>query len=248
MKNVSFFRLLRDIVFGRTQSSVAHKKHAARPSSISEPMKPNGGLVGALGLTAWWSECLSLADRQMIHEVYRPMGGGKIDEGDEDLPIGSRHTYSALEFLTGMAPWFIKDEHRSVGYKILVEAERYLPSARDAWEVQSFYHAKSDLYYRGWDEEGSPEQVITACRAMIAQAPALASQFRRESKGAPLLANIGYDRLAVILERDHAFQETIDLCQNAKQQGWCGNWDDRIERCKLRMAKAQAKARAKTAP
>jgi hypothetical protein len=52
----------------------------------------------------------------------------------------------------------------------------------------------------------------------------------------------GYQQLAVILEKQGRFQEAIDLCTQAAQQGWGGDWEHRIERNAKRLAKLTSQA------
>ena len=36
------------------------------------------------------------------------------------------------------------------------------------------------------------------------------------------------------------YREVIELCTEADKQGWSGDWQHRIERCRKKLAKTQA--------
>ncbi len=52
-----------------------------------------------------------------------------------------------------------------------------------------------------------------------------------------MVSHAGFDRLAINYERDKRFEDAIAVCQEAKRQGWNGDWDKRIERCQAKLLK-----------
>lgn len=44
----------------------------------------------------------------------------------------------------------------------------------------------------------------------------------------------GFQRLAINAEKAKDYGRAIELCQEAKRQGWNGDWDKRIERCRMK--------------
>jgi hypothetical protein len=56
--------------------------------------------------------------------------------------------------------------------------------------------------------------------------------------GNRLPRHVGYERLAIILEKNKEYDQAIRTCEAAKLGGWSGDWDRRIDRCAARMAKA----------
>ena len=49
---------------------------------------------------------------------------------------------------------------------------------------------------------------------------------------------VGYSHLAMILERQKHFGQAIEVYSQAMRQGWGGNWEKHIQRCKTRMQSA----------
>ena len=77
---------------------------------------------------------------------------------------------------------------------------------------------------------------VAACEQQIELARDAAAAFRRDGFS-DLPAHIGYKQLAVIREKQHRFEDAIKLATIATVQGWAGDWDHRIARCKKRLAK-----------
>jgi hypothetical protein len=111
-------------------------------------------------------------------------------------------------------------------------------------ERHFFFQVQIKVFYRYREEPGSLDKAIEACRQQIALAPEAAAAFRARSAGDPTLpSHLGYRQLAIILRKRGRNQEVIDLCTKAARQGWRGDWSERIEQCKQRLAKASRKAR-----
>jgi hypothetical protein len=93
-----------------------------------------------------------------------------------------------------------------------------------------------ELNYR--DRESIPDALeiaAGACRRQIALAPRAAEVFRREWKLVP--RPLGFWQLAVILEKEGNYAEAIALATQASEQGWAGDWEKRIARCRQRLAR-----------
>lgn len=104
-------------------------------------------------------------------------------------------------------------------------------------------------HYRDRDKVPSAlDKAIRCCQEQIALAPQAAVAFEidyRQKDSLP--AHTGFEQLAVIREKQGDFVAAIELCEEAKRQGWgqgCTkgpvDWDKRINRCKGKLEK-QAK-------
>lgn len=194
--------------------------------SFLRPKKVAKGLIGYLDLSDWWFASFTDDERRTIRRVYKPVGGCDIDGGRVDYS-----DFTPLTFLTGMAGWFAKDELRALAYRILDRAEQYVSSAKDPVDVHFFYQTQIEIFYRDRDTQDGLNRAIQACRQQIACAPTTAKCFKREYRGEPLPCHKGYTQLAIILESQKNYKETIQVCSEAKKRGWDGDWDKRIERC-----------------
>ena len=47
--------------------------------------------------------------------------------------------------------------------------------------------------------------------------------------------HVRYKQLCIIMEKQKNFEEVIRLSRIAEEQGWNGDWDKRIEKCKKKM-------------
>lgn len=95
-----------------------------------------------------------------------------------------------------------------------------------------------ELYYKDRDAEGGLDRAVQACKNQIAIAPEAAAAFLKTFDGGSLPAHKGYEQLAIVLEKQKKFQEAIALCIQADSQGWAGDWQNRISRCKKRIENA----------
>jgi tetratricopeptide (TPR) repeat protein len=110
------------------------------------------------------------------------------------------------------------------------------------------YDQEINLYYKDRDKPQYLEKAIEACKKQIALAPRAATAFKASFKAdelspfddpSSLVSHKGYEQLAIILEKQNSYKEAIEVCAQAEKQGWCGDWENRIERCKKKLAKQQ---------
>ena len=100
------------------------------------------------------------------------------------------------------------------------------------------YGEEISIYYKDRDKPEYLEKAVQACEQQIELAPKAAAAFKAEYRDSPLPSHRGYQQLAIILEKQKNFEEAIELCEWAGKQGWAGDWDKRIERCKKKLEKA----------
>ncbi len=192
--------------------------------------KPKG-MIAYFQLEDWWNEEFSDEERQLIEEVYQPMGGSSLTSGD----IRST-SISSIAFLHTLAGWFQKSEHRYIAQKCLKKAESLVDTNTRALDLHFLLSNKITTLYK--DRDNSPdglERAIEACKQQIDFAEEAKAAFEKEYNGHSLPSHVGYRQLAIVLEKQKKFTEAIDLVEIAKSQGWSGDWDKRIERCTKKM-------------
>ena len=118
------------------------------------------------------------------------------------------------------------------------KAEELAETEGSVLDAHFLYGQKLAIYYKDRETPGCLEKAIKACKQQIALAEKAAKAFRREYKDSPLPSHKGYQQLAIILEKQGKFDETIELCRKADKQGWAGDWEKRIERCRKKADKA----------
>jgi tetratricopeptide (TPR) repeat protein len=193
------------------------------------------GLIGYFGLGSWWLSEFTDDERRHIVETFRPLGvsGDSLTSGDI-----SYTSQTAVALLQNLAGWFTKKIDRHIAYKMLEKAEDLADKEGSVLDVHFLYGQKLAIYYKDRDNAIYLKKAIEACNQQIAFAEKAAEAFRRKYKDSPLSSHNGYQKLAIILEKQGRFEETIELCQRAHEQGWAGDWEKRIVRCRRKAFKA----------
>jgi hypothetical protein len=190
------------------------------------------GNIGYFGLADWWLSAFTDEERRYIRERFQPLGFS----GDT-LTSGPPTSQTSIGFLSALAGWFLKADDRAIAYKILEKAEELAKEVTPVLDRHFMYQTKLELYYKDRDKPGYLENAIEGCLQQIELAPQAADAFRAAYKGSPLPGHRGYQQLAIILEKQANFREVIVLCARAQKEGWAGDWEKRIERCRKKMAK-----------
>ena len=205
-------------------------------TSPPKPDRPRvGGLLEYFGLESWWHAALTESERRYINQKYQPLGasGSSLTSG-----AISATNESPVAFLHTLAGWFSGEAERPIAHKILQKADEFRGGAR-VLDLHFLCGAKVDIYYKDRNSPALVERAIQACKEQIELAPRAAAAFKAQYAGEPLPSHKGYEQLAIILEKNKKFEEAIALCAKAQEQGWAGDWDKRIERCRKRVSKAQ---------
>ncbi len=198
------------------------------------------GLIGYFGLEEWWLSAFSDDERRYISERYQPLGssGDTLTSGNI-----SYTSATAVGFVHGLASWFSGKNDRPIGYKILAKAEELADEKTPVLDRHFLYQTKLELHYKDREIPEHREQAIAACLQQIRLSPKARDAFHAEYDrfgNPPLPSHRGYEQLAIILEKEVKYREAIELCAEAERQGWRGDWQRRIERCRKKLAKMQA--------
>lgn len=88
------------------------------------------------------------------------------------------------------------------------------------------------VYYRARNrDENALALALEACEKQIALAPQVIREQPKDWKrGLP--AHLGFQQLAIVRERDRDYEAAIRLSEEALRQGWAGDWEKWIARCK----------------
>lgn len=197
------------------------------------------GLIGYYGLAPWWLSTFSDDERKRIEARFQPLGSSPGSLTQDEISWSSQAVVGFLQCLSG---WFSSPDDRSIAYKILTKADE-LASEAPVLDRHFLCQAKLETHYKDREKPGELDKAIEACRDQIRLAPEAADAFRAAYPNAPLPGHKGYQQLAIILEKQGRFDEVIELCLRAEQQGWAGDWDGRSERCTKKRAKSAVNAR-----
>lgn len=193
------------------------------------------GSIGYFGLEGWWLSAFSDEERQYIQKKFQPLGSSGDSLMSGEISYTSQ---TAVGLLWALAGWFSMEEERPIAYKILEKAEELSKTETLVLDVHFLYGEKINIYYKDRDKPEYLEKAVEACKQQIELAQKAADAFKAEYKDSPLPSHKGYEQLAIILEKQKNFEETIKLCARAEEQGWAGDWGKRIERCKKKLEKA----------
>lgn len=139
-------------------------------------------------------------------------------------------------------------------------AERAYQSAETPLDRHYALDTLIAMVYRDRDDfPGAEALAIAYCQEMIALAPTvkaiLEERHREDAAGqtrhpadagwAPypgpfsLPTHKGFTQLAIILERERRYDEALALCAQAKEQGWAGDWDKRMQRLRQKQQRGR---------
>ncbi len=110
--------------------------------------------------------------------------------------------------------------------------DRHFALHNRIWDLARLVHAGPDCR----------APLITACKEQIAIAVEAAQAYLPLMHGAGLPMHLGFERLAMINEKNEDYVEAIRLCETARDMGWRGDWDEDIERLTRLLAEQQKKA------
>lgn len=198
------------------------------------------GEIGYFGLEEWWLSVFSDDERRYISQRYQPLGSS----GDTLTSANISYTSeTVVGFLQNLASWFSGKNDRPIGYKILAKVEELADDKTPVLARHFLYQTKLELHYKDRENPDHREQAIAACLQQIRLSLEARDAFKAEYAAfgnAPLPSHRGYQQLAIILEKEMKYREVIELCTEADKQGWSGDWQHRIERCRKKLAKTQA--------
>lgn len=192
------------------------------------------GYIGYFGLVDWWLSEFTPEERSHIEDVYHPMGS---DPDKKPLTQGvfDYTSATASSALSGAASWFLGPNDRHIAKKLLEKAwelnrDSETIKIKNILDAHFILSEMITVYYRDREDPAMFTKAVDACRKQIALAPQAKKEFLKEYPTQALPSHRGYEQLIIILDKKGEAQEAIVLCNQAKEQGWDGDWDRRIER------------------
>lgn len=158
------------------------------------------------------------------------MGGGDLTSG-QILNASA----SVVNFLTGLQSWFTNLSDEAISQKILLKAEQLVTPKIPILDTHFLYGALLEHYYKKRKLNTEYYNLAkTYCQKQIELAPKTKSVFIKEFGLLP--RHKGYEQLAIILEKENNCIAALQLCQNAKKDGWNSNWDKRILKLETKLS------------
>jgi len=187
------------------------------------------GELGYFGLGGWWLGAFTRTQRDHIESTYHhpstPPRARPLTTGHKPLPFRS-----AAGLLTAVAACLRnRPQDRDIALRILAKAEE---RARIEDNVLGLHFAYQEIIrlHTKWRDHFTDALNLTfgACHKQVTISAAAAQTLRELRPHEPLPSHLGFQQLAILLEREGSYAKAIELCKEARDQGWSGNWTWRI--------------------
>lgn len=214
------------------------KASASQPTSTASYPKLKGE-IGYYNLEDWWFTTFTDTEQKYIIDKFQPMGMGVGEDPEKNsLTEGdiSWSSASVSNFLNSLSSWFTGPNDRVIGRKIGEKAKEEALKSKDPLDMHFALSSLITLYYRDRDQADYYDKALAYCRAQIKIQAVAAKAFLKEYPKQPLPSHVGYEQLAIVLEKEKKYQEAIDLSKEAKVNGWAGDWNKRIDRCQKKIS------------
>jgi len=206
---------------------------------FSKIKKEPQGYIALFSLKNWWRDSFTDEERKHIVEVFQPLGAPR-----DSLVVGELQSSGndrIVSFLSSLAGWFDNPRDRHIAHKIIAKAADYVSSENNILDLHFFYSTRMKLFYRGREDPSALKEATDACLKQIEISGKAAAAFREEFGDSQLPAHEGYEQFCIILEKQGKFDEAIKCAEQAKRQGWRGDWDGRVVRCTKKLQKPLTK-------
>ena len=193
-----------------------------------------GGLIAGNGLTEWWIETFSSNEREFICERHRV---ATFPEPEHDTIANGPPVKAIGNLAAFVSGWTgrCKAQERTIDYRLITKAEELIDSSTDIAARHFLFMRKAEIYYRWRDlDEFALDRAIDGCRQQIAISKEAARALRIDDD---MPSHHGFKQLAIIEEKRGNYAQAIRLCEQAKSDGWWGDWDKRTERLRKKLVK-----------
>jgi hypothetical protein len=191
----------------------------------------DGGELRYFGLSQWWSSTFSPAERAHMETAFRtPEMRAGVRPLTRDRGVLNFSTAAGLLAALGER-LSERSQDRHLACCVLAKAEERALAEGDILGLHVTYHHMIRLHSRGRERFADAlDLMFAACHKQIRLAPEAARVLRERSAGAALPTHLGYLQAATMLEQQGAYAQALELCREAKAEGWSGNWSWRIQR------------------
>ena len=187
------------------------------------------GLIKFYNLQEWWFESFDENERNSIADNYITFG---TSQSERPLTNGKQNDIRPdFIFLVSLSQFFNTKSHFKISYPMIKEAELRFNGNANVLDLHFYFGDLLSFYYKFRDAnlkfyENAKDYAIKQIN--IANESKNAFQEKYES----LPTHLGYKQLCIILEKERKFMDAILLAEQAKNEGWNGDWEKRIEKLK----------------
>lgn len=151
----------------------------------------------------------------------------------EESKINYRHP--AL-FLAGLASYFNNLKDGSIALRCLKKSEELFDMNIPPIDLHFYFQALIEVYYRHRYDLNSLDRFISISKKSIHIAPMVAKSFKEKYPWNDNLPHhYAYNQYVIFKEKNKDYKDAIDICYNALKEGWAGDWEKRIARCRKKL-------------
>ncbi len=184
--------------------------------------------LGYFGLDVWWKSAFSRTEQQYINACFALVDPpARSQAACPQSPSGFTTVAACLVALAESLTE--KPEDRALAARVLSKAEERALAEDDIVGLHFVYQEAIHLHYKWRDEfRDAMDLAFAACYKQMQCAAQAAEALRDRFPGKPLPSHFGYQRTASLLEEQGALGRAAEICRQAKEQGWDGNWTWRL--------------------
>lgn len=221
---------------------------------LSNIMGPQG-LVGYYHLTDWWVDLFTPQETDALEKAYarRPAAAGSAQRGmgapglTRGMTQASRIEQSPARFVAGLASLVGQVAHDKEP-AVWAKAEELALESGDLLDLHLVYSGAVKAFYARRDEdEDYLDAALEAAVELVSMADEVAAAYRSRRPGRALPPHRGYKLLVVLAERRDDTDEALSLSRRALEQGWAGDWKERVSRLESAPQAADAETPAEPA-
>lgn len=194
------------------------------------------GFIGYYKLDDFWLKTLNKNERKIViqNNTYAGLGTDSKDIAETKIHNTSQ---SKLSFIRSQISLHKKPDSKDIGLKFIDLGNKELANAKDIVEKHFYYATLIEFYYRFRADDNNYELAKDACRNQIKISKKAKAEIIKELHLEQLTGHTGFYQLAVILEKEKKFDESIEICKKALNEGWSGDWNKRIDRMNKKVVK-----------
>lgn len=185
-------------------------------------------LLEKYNLKNWFEETFTEQEKEILISAYS-------DFNNEDAVFNSS---SAAYFLAFTLPWYKRKRNGKISMKVAKKVIELINEEKtfQVLDLHFIYLHLIETFYLNRDLPNAFHLAILMCNKQIEIAPQAAKAFATDPlRGGDFMpCHKGYEQLAIIEKKKKNWKRVIELCEQAKMQGWgfTSDWDKRIAEAK----------------
>lgn len=198
-----------------------------------------GGIIKYLGLTDFWNS-LSKGEQDDLVRYYR----GGLGADPNGSPIKGDINFSTqtpINYLSNILSWADSEKNYELADKIIERGEESVKDGQGSYvDIHFFYQHAAECYYKQRDiRDDGIKKTVSYCMRDIELYPCYSKLFIKEYGSVPRI--VTFQRLAILLEKQGAYDEAIKVCRMALQYGLHdstkGGYEARIKKLEKKLNK-----------